>query len=241
MAKLSHETIKKSMKTAWNRHVFFIMMLLTIFILFGILFFLHTQHEKMKINENTKRKSIVQFDLTGQPTLGSKVAKVSIVEFGDYKCMACKHWGDTIFPMLKQQYIDTKKATFTFIHAPFTKNSRVISLAAEEIFRQNPQAFWQYHKAIYNAQSEKGEDGMSVSLLLNLAKKHVPSVNLEHLERTIQEKLTESAIEQDLKLCDIGDVQSIPTVFVNGKKFTGSWDSYSELKSFIELALYKHK
>lgn len=28
-----------------------------------------------------------------QPTLGDKNAKVSIVEFGDYKCPSCKAWG----------------------------------------------------------------------------------------------------------------------------------------------------
>ena len=48
------------------------------------------------------------------PSLGSKDAKVAIVEFSDYECPFCKRHYDETYQQIKQNYIDNGKALFVF-------------------------------------------------------------------------------------------------------------------------------
>ncbi|MBR3218117.1 MAG: thioredoxin domain-containing protein, partial [Exiguobacterium sp.] len=57
--------------------------------------------------------------IEGQPTLGNPDAKVSVVEFGDYKCPSCKQWGETIYPQLKADYLDKEDVSFSYINVLF--------------------------------------------------------------------------------------------------------------------------
>jgi len=54
--------------------------------------------------------------VTNQPTLGETNAPIVITEFGDYKCPACKAWGEQIFPQLQKDYIDSGKVKFSYVN-----------------------------------------------------------------------------------------------------------------------------
>ncbi|WP_083189018.1 DsbA family protein [Paenibacillus sp. KS1] len=223
-----------------NDRIFMFMIPVAIVVLLGLIFVLNKQGEQIKQDEVLNRPA-VQFDLTGQPTLGSTEAKVSIVEFGDYKCPACKDWEETVFPQLKKDFIDTGKVRFSFINYPFIGNSYLASNAAEEVFRQKPEAFWPYHEAIYHAQGKEQDNWVTTPLLVDLAKQVSPDIDVAKLEDAIEKQAHKDAIAQDLKLKDLAKVSGTPSVYVNGKEFTGQWDSYSELKAFIENALNEAK
>ena len=63
------------------------------------------------ISNNNETSNDISFDkqpsIEGQPILGSSDAPVTVVEFGDFKCPACKAWGESIFPQLIKDYVDT--------------------------------------------------------------------------------------------------------------------------------------
>lgn len=219
--------------------------LIAVILLLGLIFMLHNKHgEKIKGNDLGPKPAVqsdlasrpaIQFDLTGQPIIGSPAAKVSIVQFGNYKCAACKTWEEDIFPRLKEEIINRGIANFSFINYPFSDSfSRMAAHAGEEVFRQKPGAFWKFHKALYNAQSLDREDWITMPLLLDIAKRSSPDIDLKQLEQAIHNRLNEPAIVQDLNLKNIAKIAGVPKVFVNGKEFEGQWDSYDELKSFIE-------
>ena len=87
-----------------------------------------------------------QIDLSGQPILGEEEAPVTVVEFGDFKCPSCKAWGETVYPQLVQDYVDTEEDTLA-------------SLAAESVYQQSPEVYWDFHKALFAAQPEVNHDG----------------------------------------------------------------------------------
>lgn len=224
-----------------NRLFFFIVMPIAILLLWGLLFMLNKQEEKMKEAASVSGPSVT-FDLTGQPTMGSPHAKVSIVEFGDYKCPACRVWETDVFPQLKQEFIDTGKAKYSFINYTSANSlSQIAAHAGEEVFRQNPDVFWKFHKALHHAPELEGEEPVTVPMLLNIAKKSAPEIDLKQLEKAIRNRSTEPSILQDLKLTNLAKIKITPKVFVNGEEFTGQWDSYDQLKSFIEAIQNKVK
>lgn len=55
----------------------------------------------------------------GQPVLGDPNAPVTLIEFGDFKCPVCKRFEETVFPLLKKEYIDTGKVKMAFLNMQF--------------------------------------------------------------------------------------------------------------------------
>ena len=72
-----------------------------------------------------------------QPTLGSSNAPITVVELGDFKCPACKAWGENIFPQLIEDYVDTGKVKFSLVNVLFHGDeSKLGSVAAEAIYKE---------------------------------------------------------------------------------------------------------
>ncbi|MCY9515620.1 DsbA family protein [Paenibacillus apiarius] len=235
---LAKSSSRKSKKG--NERMFLIMLPIAIIVLLGIIFVLNRQGEKIKTDEMVN-KPAVEFNLEGQPTLGSKDAKVSVVEFGDYKCPACKIWTEEVYPKLKADFVDTGKVSFTFVNKLVIPKSELAAEAAEEVFRQNPESFWTYHHELYTSQQNEQKDWVTVPFLVDLAKRVVPEVDLGQLEKALNDRTMQGKVAGDEEMAHKAGVSGTPTVFVNGKEFTGEWDNYSQLKEFIETALNEAK
>jgi len=95
------------------------------------------------------------FSYEGQPSVGDENAPIKMVEFGDYKCPACKDFQEKIFPEIKKDFIDNGQVQFFFINLPFIADDSITAAkAGEEVFSQNKEAFWDYHDAVYKNQGE---------------------------------------------------------------------------------------
>lgn len=71
------------------------------------------------IINDKKDKGNEMFAYSTQQSLGKDDAPVKVVEFGDFKCPACRTWDVTVLPRLKEEYIDKGKVQLYFINFPF--------------------------------------------------------------------------------------------------------------------------
>ncbi|SDZ23831.1 DsbA family protein [Thermoactinomyces sp. DSM 45892] len=197
----------------------------------------------MRNKENLEAIRKEQPNIVNQPVLGKEDAPVTIVEFGDYKCPSCKAWSQKIFPQLKKDYIDTGKVKLAYIHVLFHgEESTLSSLAAESVFAQNPQAFWKYNKALFDAQPNGNHDGLWVTQekLLDLAKTHTPEIDLTKLENDIKEKKASNQVSVDADLVQQFKVEQTPTIMINGIELDNPFD-YEKVQSIIDKELNKKK
>lgn len=174
---------------------------------------------------------------TGQPTIGEANAPVSVVEFGDYKCPSCKQWGETVYPKLKEDYIDTGKASFSYINVLFHGQESILAaLASESVYVQDPDSFWDFHKAVYDAQpasQHHDEAWVTVERLTEIAAA-TTSVDVEQLKTDLSEN--SSVLEQvsfDDGLVKTNDVRLTPTIMINGVVLDDPFD-YEAIKRLIE-------
>ncbi|UHA75936.1 DsbA family protein [Paenibacillus sp. 481] len=206
-------------------------------VLIGALFFLNKESEQQEQTQAQQNAPAVNLDLTGQPTLGAADAKINIVEFGDYKCPACKSWDAEMYPKLKADFIDTGKAKFTFVNNPFlAPDSQTAAVVGEAVFKQNPEAFWKYHHELYNSQGNPGSEWATKEYLLDVAKRVAPELDLNAIGQAVDQKSMDSEITKDLGIVQQGGVKGTPSVIVNGKLYTGEYNNYNSLKAFIEAA-----
>ncbi|WP_197490753.1 thioredoxin domain-containing protein, partial [Brevibacillus sp. SKDU10] len=86
-------------------------------------------------------------DYEGQPYFGKETAKVKIVEFGDYKCPACKTFNEELVKQIYKAFVETGIAQFYFFQDPFIAvDSHRTALFAETVYGElGNDLFWKFH------------------------------------------------------------------------------------------------
>lgn len=177
--------------------------------------------------------------IEGQPILGDPDAPVTVVEFGDFKCPACKLWGETVYPDLLKDYVDTGKVKFVYINVLFHgKESQLGSLAAETVWQQNPDAYWEFHKKLYEAQpSSANHDNLWLTKekVVEIAES-IPEIDMDQFKAELSNLTEIEELNKDTGLVEEFEVSLTPTIFVDGMALEDPFD-YEKISSLIEKQL----
>ncbi|MGV2941908.1 DsbA family protein [Mesobacillus sp. LC4] len=184
----------------------------------------------------------VSFDkqpsIEGQPVLGDPDAPVTVVEFGDFKCPACKAWSQNFYPQLVKDYVETGKVKFAYINVLFHgEESKLGSLAAESVFKQNPESYWIFNKEMFKAQPAENHDDLWITKekILEIAS-GIPNIDVEQLEADINDQTEMDEVNKDSQLVEEFEVKLTPSIMVNGTMVEDPFD-YEQIKLLIDQAL----
>ncbi|GAB3057765.1 DsbA family protein [Virgibacillus ainsalahensis] len=214
---------------------FKVIVIITLVIVALIIALVVMNNNNSESNEGTFEK---QPPVDGQPTIGDSDAPVTVVEFGDFKCPACKVWGTDIFPQLVSDYVDTGKVKFSFINVLFHgEESKLGSLAAESVYKQNPDAYWEFHKALFKEQPSENHDSswITTEIILEVAR-GVSEIDTDKLKSDIENNSEMNEVNKDSDLVREFGVELTPTIMVNGKMIEDPFD-YEAIKNAIDSAL----
>lgn len=170
-----------------------------------------------------------------KPQQGSNESKVTIVEFADFQCPYCGEWQKTIFPKLKEEYINQGKVKFVYWDYPFLgEESFKASEAA--LCAKDQDKFWEYHDYVFANQNQENNGAFSDTNLKKFAK----DLNLDSkvFDNCFDQRIYKSQVEESVQSGTSYGVDSTPTVFINGLKINQAfdWESY---KQIIESELAK--
>ncbi|MGD6817887.1 DsbA family protein [Metabacillus sp. 84] len=175
-----------------------------------------------------------------EPYLGDKDAPVKIIEFGDYKCPACKGFNDTFFKQIDEELIQTGKVQFFFFQHPFINvdSYRSAEFAESVYLELGNDTFWEFHKALYDAQPSDPEaenkDIYKKDYLTNLLSTMAGKEDVDKVIESYENKEGKLAANEDDALAIQLGVTSTPTLFVNGKMFLGR--NMDDLRTRVESA-----
>lgn len=193
-------------------------------------------------NMKSDTSNNVSFDkqpsIEGQPVLGDPDAPVTVVEFGDFKCPACKAWSQNFYPQLVKDYVETGKVKFAYINVLFHgEESKLGSLAAESVFKQNPESFWIFNKEMFKAQPTENHDGLWITneKILEIAS-GIPNIDVEQLQADINNQTEIDEVNKDTQLVEEFKVQLTPSIMINGTMVEDPFD-YEQIKLLIDQAL----
>ncbi len=123
----------------------------------GIAFFQNLDHVKQERITQTEPSNPTRltFDLMvkEEPVLGQSSAPLTIVEFSDYQCPYCSQFQNSIFPKLKQEFIDQGLVRFIHKDLPLPFHNQAEESAAVARCAQRQNAFWITHQALYDQQN----------------------------------------------------------------------------------------
>ncbi|WP_238996639.1 DsbA family protein [Paenibacillus pinistramenti] len=224
-----------------NKKNLFFLAVLLVLILFGSLIFLNRQQQSSVLeglpNYTDDKEPIVVtgFQYDRQPHLGDPDAKVKVIEFGDFKCPACKKWTTQNFSTFKSEFIDTGKVEFYFMNYAFLdRDSYLAAAAGEAVYKQNNEEFWNFYEQMYQHQGKESEIWATPSYLIQFGKDYLKGIDLKHYEQDVNEHTYLHQVKEDYKIGGYYGVNGTPTFFVNGK-ILRSMD-YAELQAAIGQA-----
>lgn len=158
-------------------------------------------------------------------------AKVTIVEFGDFQCPACKAAQPLINKLLEEY---KGKVNFVFRNFPLTqhKNARIAAEAAAAAGEQGK--FWEMFDLLYENQASWSEASDPLEIYLGYARSL--DLDLTKFEEFVKGKKHEVIIDRDLKDGYTLSVNATPTFYINAKKYTGGLE-YNSIKAVVEKEL----
>lgn len=155
-------------------------------------------------------------ETTDDPWLGSPIAPVVIVEFGDFECPFCKESYPTIKKVLELYPEAVKLIYRDFPVSAIHPQAVPAAEAANCAFRAGgSSAFWKFHDSLFNQQ-----DNLSPELYVALA----ASLNLNQndFDKCLSQHLTLAEIQADLNDGLAAGIVGTPTWFINGNKVEGA-------------------
>lgn len=152
--------------------------------------------------------NLVQFY---SPTSGAADAKVTLVEFFDPSCEACR----AFYPLVKSILEENKgKLKLVLRYAAFHKDSDIVVKMLEATKAQN--LYWQSLEAVLISQPEWADHGNpQVDKIWTYLK--TVGVDIDKAKEDMKSPAIENVLKQDTADVAAFQVQKTPTFYVNGK------------------------
>lgn len=193
-------------------------------IFFGVSMLVITIIIWMIVDKQSTTTSSTSIDYSNQPFLGEEDASVQIVEFGDYKCPACKSFTEGFVPLIEKDFIDTGKANFYFMNYDFIyEDSTRTAEFAETVYQElGNETFWKFHELVYDNQPvDEKVDFFTEDKLVELLSEVTDEDSVEKVRIAFENGGGEDALATDNEYVKQLNIQSTPSVFINGELFTG--------------------
>jgi protein-disulfide isomerase len=176
-------------------------------------------------------KNALEKGISG-PSRGPKDAPVTIVEFGDLQCPACKAAQPTIEALVAAE----PQARFVFQNFPLEMHNWAAKGAtyADCVGRASNAAFWKFLSKTYETQAEITAENADEKLT---ALADGAGVKGSEIAACATQPETKARIDASIALGKKVDVSGTPTLFINGRKI-GSFDNrLSDVyKSLVDFA-----
>jgi protein-disulfide isomerase len=168
---------------------------------------------------------VKEITLEDSPGKGSPGAPVVLVEFADFQCPACRAARPIVEEALKKH---DGQARLVFKNFPLSIHQYGEKLARAARAAQNQGKFWEMYAALFDNQERISPpviDELAKGLGLDMAK----------FQKDMESEAVADAVSRDRKQGERLDIQSTPTIFINGRIFTGTQDFPEELDDWITL------
>lgn len=168
------------------------------------------------------------------PTKGDDNAKVTVVEFADFRCPFCEKFYTEVEPQIIKDYVDTGKVKFAFRHYAFLGPASTIAAHAAECANDQGK-FWEMYDYLYKNQPPESDTSMFTSDTLSEAAGTL-GMDAGEFKTCIDTTKFQKNIDADMADGQKAAVNATPTFFVNGKQILGA-QPYENFKTAIDAAL----
>ena len=165
------------------------------------------------------------------PSRGPANAPVMVVEFSDLQCPHCKEANPTLERLVKEN----PDVRFVFQNFPLASHNWAEKAAqyADCVGRASNDAFWKFVDGVFAAQNDITADNADQKLTEISDQSGVKGADIAACAAKPE---TQSRVETSVNLGKSLDVNSTPTVFINGRPVGVAGNNYDVLKQLVDFA-----
>jgi len=186
------------------------------------------------IAQNPFKTDLDKLKMDLQPSFGTPGAPVVLVEFSDFECPMCKEEAKMLRDNILSNY--PTQVRFYFQEFPLDQLhpwARAGAIAGRCVFRQNANAFWDFHDWIFAHQDEIKPENLKDKVLEFAKDKKLDALQLT---RCMDNKETEAEVNKSMEKGKEVGVGATPTLFINGRRLVGRAD-WPTLRSIIDYEI----
>lgn len=167
--------------------------------------------------------------------LGSKDAKITVVEYASVGCPICAKWQKEVFPAFKAKYVDTGKVRYVFREMLVGGNEEVTVASAgflvarcagkDKYFAVNDAIFASQPGVFYSPRETLSDIAKSVGM------------NDEQFNRCVSDEAAIAALNKRVENnAKVHGIDATPTFEINGRKMEPGYHALAEIDAAIEAA-----
>lgn len=167
--------------------------------------------------------------------LGNPDAAVKVVEYASFTCPHCRAFHENVFGQIQANYIDTGKISFENREVYFDRYGLWATMLAR--CDGNPERYFGITDLIYKRQREWTQGESDAQVIENLKRiGRVAGLTNDVMEACLQDQaMAEALVARFQAQATQDEVNSTPTFFVNGEKYSNM--SYEDFARILDEAL----
>ena len=248
---VSTSTAKKENVWKWATFVLVIMLVAVAFYTVGSKNSTSGNVVNNPTNPNTQQAPTQPSQVTASadddPVLGSKNAKVTMIEFSDYQCPFCRKFWTETYPQIKKEYIDTGKVKFVYRDFPLSSIHPAAEPAAEaancvreqgggdEAYLKMQDKIIQEGNILDGGDPNTGPVRGNAQFGTTELKKWAKDLGY-NIDDCLDSGKFKSEVQKDLSDATSAGGQGTPYFVINGKPLSGA-QPYSAFKQVIDSEL----
>jgi len=175
--------------------------------------------------------------------IGSQDIKVTLVEYGDFKCPLCTKFSQSTEKQIRKEYVDSGKINIEYKTLPIIADDSKV--AAEAAYCANDQQkFTEFHDAVYdymwNNYYRNGDYSIESKNLFTQQKlSEIASgagIDGSRITQCLQAGTNKSLVEADIQSAKTAGITGTPTFLIGSQKVSGS-QPFSIFKPLIDSKL----
>ncbi len=182
----------------------------------------------LNLEQNGQKSQIVGNPLLADASsgatyiLGQASAKVTMIEFGDYRCGYCHLYTNQTFPKILEQYIKTGKVRYIYRDTISVGGEQTVAVASVAACANEQGKFWDFH-AMAHSNVDAWANFTGTELIANLGKMGQSlGINQSTLQTCVSSNHHAIRYNTEVELSRRFGVTGTPSFVINGYFFSGA-------------------
>jgi protein-disulfide isomerase len=112
-------------------------------------------------DEDVQAQQTARLTLSGQPSLGSPNAPLTMVEFTDYQCPFCSRFHSQTFPLIRKAYIEPGRVRYVTLDFPLSSiHPDALRAARASHCGEEQGKYWELHDVLFNQRGRLGREAI---------------------------------------------------------------------------------
>ena len=170
---------------------------------------------------------VKEIDTAGSPSKGPENAPVTIVEWADFECPACRAAMPMIENTLKKY---PNRVRLVFKHFPLAIHENAEKAARAAVAADKQGKFWEMHEGLFSK-----DPPLAMPVIERIAKDI--DLDIEKWKVDLESEAVADSVARDRKQGEQVELTGTPTLFINGRRFLSAGDQQADFEDWIELEL----